>query len=135
MPSKQKQVEMFLLPALVSAVAAIMVFSIQQALAIGCDDSCDSLVKIDDIKVGKIESNKVLNAKDPDKVLDSDKVLSHNKINPENVLSGNFGGDKIKINGLNVLTDSDNSKPKIKVLPDNNTYIKIKDFKVLIPKK
>lgn len=136
MPLKQAQVEVFVFPALVSAIALIMVLSTQGVSARGCEDnSCDSLVNIDGINIGKIDENKILNTEDINKILGNDKTKL------ENVQTNGADGvddvknEKIKIKDLNVLLDGDDKAPKIEVLPDNVTVIKIKDFKILIPKK
>lgn len=134
MPLKQDQVEMFLFPALVSALAIIIVLSTQQVSALGCDDSsCDSLVNIDGINIGKIGDDKILNTEEINKILDNDKTKRENVQSADG--ANNDNNDKIKIKDLNVLLDDDDNKPKIEILPDNVTVIKIKDFKILIPKK
>jgi hypothetical protein len=137
MPLKQSQVELFLFPALVSAITIIMVLSTQEVWARGCEDSsCDSLVNIDGINLGKIDGDKILNTEDIGKIVGDDKT----KLEDIQTTSGgdgvdNVNSDKIKIKDLNVLLDDDDKAPKIEVLPDNVTVIKIKDFKILIPKK
>jgi hypothetical protein len=146
MPLKHDQVEMFLFPALVSALATIIFLSMQQVSALGCDDSsCDSLVNIDGINIGKIDDDKKLNTEDINKILDEDKKKLENVqgandgvngVNNDGVNGVNNGDDnnKIKIKDLNVLIDDDDKKPQVKSLPNNATVIKIKDFKILIPK-
>lgn len=136
MPLKQAQVEVFVFPALVSAILLTMVLSTQGVSARGCEDnSCDSLVNIDGINIGKIDENKILNTEDINKILGNDKTKL------ENVQTNGADGvddvknEKIKIKDLNVLLDGDDKAPKIEVLPNNVTVIKIKDFKILIPKK
>jgi hypothetical protein len=162
MPLKHDQVEMFLFPALVSALATIIFLSMQQVSALGCDESsCDSLVKIDGINIGKIGDDKKLNTEDINKILDEDKKKLENVqgandgvngvnndgvngvnndgvngVNNDGVNGVNNGDDnnKIKIKDLNVLIDDDDKKPQVKSLPNNATVVKIKDFKILIPK-
>lgn len=137
MPLKQGQVELILFPALVSAIAIIMAFSNQEVSGRGCEDSsCDSLVNIDGINIGKIDGDKILKTEDITKILDNDKT----KLKDVQTTNGGDGvddvnNDKIKIKDLNVLLDGEDKAPKIEVLPDNVTVIKIKDFKILIPKK
>lgn len=137
MPLKQGQVELILFPALVSAIAIIMAFSNQEVSGRGCEDSsCDSLVNIDGINIGKIDGDKILKTEDITKILDNDKT----KLKDVQTTNGADGvddvkNDKIKIKDLNVLLDGEDKAPKIEVLPDNVTVIKIKDFKILIPKK
>lgn len=134
MPLKQSQVELFLFPALVSAIAIIMVLSTQEVSGRGCVDSnCDSLVNIDGINIGKIDGDKILNSEDISKVLGNDKTILEDVQTTDGVNSLN--NDKIKIKDLNVLLDGEDKAPKVEVLPDNVTVIKIKDFKILIPKK
>lgn len=122
MPMKQMKAEMFLFPALLSATAILMVLPTQVVSASDCgDSSCDSLVKIDGINIGKIAGDKVLNTWDINKILNNDKTKL------ENVPSANDGvnndnndnNDKIKIKDLNVLLDGDDKAPKIEVLPDD----------------
>jgi hypothetical protein len=146
MPLKHDQVEMFLFPALVSALATIIFLSMQQVSALGCDDSsCDSLVNIDGINVGKIGDDKMRNTEDINKILDKDKTKLENVqganegvngVNNDGVNAVNNDDDnnKIKIKDLNVLIDDDDKKPQVKGLPNNATVVKIKDFKILIPK-
>ena len=146
MPLKHDLVEMFLFPALVSALATIIFLSMQQVSALGCDESsCDSLVKIDGINIGKIGDDKKLNTEDINKILDEDKKKLENVqgandgvngVNNDGVNGVNNGDDnnKIKIKDLNVLIDDDDKKPQVKSLPNNATVVKIKDFKILIPK-
>jgi len=137
MPLKQSQVELFLFPALVSAIAIIMVLSTQEVSGRGCaDTSCDSLVKIDGLNIGKIDGDKKLNAEDIGKVLSNDQTKLED-VQTANSVDGinDVNNDKIKIKDLNVLLDGEDKAPKIEVLPDNVTVIKIKDFKILIPKK
>ena len=146
MPLKHDLVEMFLFPALVSALATIIFLSMQQVSALGCDESsCDSLVKIDGINIGKIGDDKKLNTEDINKILDEDKKKLENVqgandgvngVNNDGVNGVNSGDDnnKIKIKDLNVLIDNDDKKPQVKSLPNNATVVKIKDFKILIPK-
>lgn len=140
MPMKQMKVKMFLFPALLSAAAAIIVLSAQQVSALGCDDnSCDSLVNIDGINIGKLGD-------------DINKILGNDKAKLENAQSANDGenndnndnndnrnnnesSEKIKIKDLNVLLDDDDNAPKIEVIPDNVTVVKLKGFKILIPNK
>ena len=118
----------------------------QQVSALGCDESsCDSLVKIDGINIGKIGDDKKLNTEDINKILDEDKKKLENVqgandgvngVNNDGVNGVNNGDDnnKIKIKDLNVLIDDDDKKPQVKSLPNNATVVKIKDFKILIPK-
>ncbi|SRR6266487_3079071 len=91
MISKARQIEMFLSPGMILAIAAIYVFPMQQAMA--CGGGCDgggkkgggsggSLVNVQDNNIGNIEKNKVLS---------NDKILSKNKIKDVNVLSKNNG--------------------------------------------
>ena len=130
MPLKQGQVELILFPALVSAIALIMVISTQEVSGRGCEDSsCDSLVNIDGINIGKIDGDKILNTEDITKILDNDKT----KLEDVQTTNGADGvddakNDKIKIKDLNVLLDGDDKAPKIEVLPDNVTVIKIKSL-------
>ena len=156
MPLKHDQVEMFLFPALVSALATLIFLSMQQVSALGCDD-CDSLVNIDGINIGKIGDDKKLNTEDikgDDKKLnteDINKILGEGKTKLENVqgatdrdnglnndgingVNNNDDNNKIKIKDLNVLIDDDGKKPQVEGLPNNATVVKIKDFKILIPK-
>ena len=138
MPLKQDQVEMFLFPTLVSALAAVMVLSTQQVSALGCEDtSCDSRVNIDGINIGKIGDDKILNPEEINKILGNDETKLDNVQSADDVNSdNNDNNDKIKIKDLNVLLDDDDdNRPKIEILPDNVTVVKIKDFKILIPKK
>lgn len=137
MPLKQGQVEMFLFPALVSALAAIIVLSSQQVSALGCEDSsCDSLVNIDGINIGKIGDDKILNPEEINKILGNYKTKLENVQSADDVNNdNNDNNDKIKIKDLNVLLDDDDNRPKVEILPDNVTVVKIKDFKILIPKK
>lgn len=146
MPLKHDQVEMFLFPALVSALATIIFLSMQQVAALGCDDSsCDSLVNIDGINIGEIGDDKIRNTEDINKILDEDKTKLENVqganegvngVNNDGVNGVNNDDDnnKIKIKDLNVLIDDDDKKPQVKGLPNNATVVKIKDFKILIPK-
>jgi hypothetical protein len=137
MPLKQGQVELILFPALVSAIAIIMAFSNQEVSGRGCEDSsCDSLVNIDGINIGKIDGDKILKTEDITKILDNDKTKLKD-VQTTNGADGvdDINNDKIKIKDLNVLLDGEDKAPKIEVLPDNVTVIKIKDFKILIPKK
>lgn len=142
MPLKQKQVVMFLFAALVSALLTIIFPSTQHVSAADCEgSSCDSLVNIDGINIGKIDDDKILNTEDINKILENDNTVV------EKIQSANNGADdatsnnnkdvvdKIRIKDLNVLIDDDDNKPKVKVLPDNVTVIEIKDFKILIPGK
>lgn len=142
MPLKQKQVVMFLFAALVSALLTIIFPSTQHVSAADCEgSSCDSLVNIDGINIGKIDDDKILNTEDINKILENDNTVV------EKIQSTNNGADdatsnnnkdvvdKIRIKDLNVLIDDDDNKPKVKVLPDNVTVIEIKDFKILIPGK
>lgn len=142
MPLKQKQVIMFLFAALVSALLTIIFPSTQHVSAADCEgSSCDSLVNIDGINIGKIDDDKILNTEDINKILENDNTVV------EKIQSTNNGADdatsnnnkdvvdKIRIKDLNVLIDDDDNKPKVKVLPDNVTVIEIKDFKILIPGK
>ncbi|HKQ22584.1 MAG TPA: hypothetical protein VJS91_11125 [Nitrososphaeraceae archaeon] len=156
MPLKHDQVEMFLFPALVSALATLIFLSMQQVSALGCDD-CDSLVNIDGINIGKIGDDKKLNTEDikgDDKKLnteDINKILGEGKTKLENVqgatdranglnndgingVNNNDDNNKIKIKDLNVLIEDDGKKPHVEGLPNNATVVKIKDFKILIPK-
>jgi len=137
MPLKQSQVELFLFPTLVSAIAIIMVLSTQEVSGRGCaDTNCDSLVNIDGLNIGKIDGDKKLNPEDISKVLGSEKTKLED-IQTANSVDGSndVNNDKIKIKDLSVLLDGEDKAPKIEVLPDNVTVIKIKDFKILIPKK
>jgi hypothetical protein len=139
MPSKQYKVVMFLFLALVFSLLAMIFLFTQQVSAADCEESsCDSLVNIDGINIGKIGDDKILNTED------IDKILGNEKTKVEEVQSTNNGADgvsnnkdvnKIKIKDLNVLIDDDDNKPKVKVLPDNVTVIEIKDFRILIPNK
>jgi hypothetical protein len=129
---------MFLFPALVSALVIMMILSMQQVSARGCDDStCDSLVNIDGINIDKIDDNKILNTEDINKILGNDKTKLENVQSTNDGLDGiiNDKNDKIKIKDLNVLLDDNDNPPKIELLPDNVTVVKLKDFKILIPKK
>jgi hypothetical protein len=142
MPLKQKQVIMFLFAALVSALLTIIFPSTQHVSAADCEgSSCDSLVNIDGINIGKIYDDKILNTEDINKILENDntvveKIQSANN-GADDAISNNNKDvvDKIRIKDLNVLIDDDDNKPKVKVLPDNVTVIEIKDFKILIPGK
>jgi len=137
MPLKQSQVELFLFPALVSAITIIMVLSTQEVWARGCENSsCDSLVNIDGINLGKINGDKILNTEDIGKIVGNDRTKLED-IQTANPIDGSndVNNDKIKIKDLSVLLDGEDKAPKIEVLPDNVTVIKIKDFKILIPKK
>lgn len=143
MPLKQKQVVMFLFAALVSALLTIIFPSTQHVSAADCEgSSCDSLVNIDGINIGKIDDDKILNTEDINKILENDntvveKIQSTNN-DADDATSNNNNKDvvdKIRIKDLNVLIDDDDNKPKVKVLPDNVTVIEIKDFKILIPSK
>jgi hypothetical protein len=141
MPSKQYKVVMFLFLTLVSSLLAMIFLFTQQVSAADCEESsCDSLVNIDGINIGKIGDDKILNTEE------IDKILGNEETKVEEVQSTNNGADgvsnnnnkdvnKIKIKDLNVLIDDDDNKPKVKVLPDNVTVIEIKDFKILIPNK
>ena len=151
MPLRQGQVELILFPALVSAIAIIMVFSTQEVSGRGCEDSsCDSLVNIDGINIGKIDGDKILKTEDKSKVLDNDKIKLEDLQTTNGADGDDVKNDKIKIkdlnvllNGedkaskidLNVLLDGEDKASKIEVPRDNATVIKIKDFKILIPKK
>lgn len=142
MPLKHKQVVMFLFAALVSALLTIIFPSTQHVSAADCEgSSCDSLVNIDGINIGKIDDDKILNTEDINKILENDntvveKIQSTNN-DADDATSNNNKDvvDKIRIKDLNVLIDDDDNKPKVKVLPDNVTVIEIKDFKILIPSK
>lgn len=137
MPLKQSEVELFLFPALVSAIAIIMVLSTQEVWGRGCaDSSCDSLVNIDGINIGKIDDDKILNTEDMSKVLGNDETTLQD-VQTTNGADGlnDVNNEKIRIKDLNVLLDGEDKAPEIKVLPDNVTVIKIKDFKILIPNK
>ena len=135
MPLRQGQVELILFPALVSAIAIIMVFSTQEVAGRGCEDSsCDSLVNIDGINIGKIDGDKILKTEDKSKVLDNDKIKLED-LQTTNGAGDDVKNDKIKIKDLNVLLDGEDKASKIEVPRDNATVIKIKDFKILIPKK
>jgi|GEM_PF-3302869 len=107
-----------------------MVISTQEVSGRGCEDSsCDSLVNIDGINIGKIDGDKILNTEDITKILDNDKT----KLEDVQTTNGADGvndaeNDKIKIKDLNVLLDGDDKAPKIEVLPDNVTVIKIKSL-------
>ena len=144
MPLKHDQVEMFLFPALVSALATLIFLSMQQVSALGCDD-CDSLVNIDGINIGKIGDDKKLNTEDINKILGEDKTKLENVqgatdrangLNNDGIngVNNNDDNNKIKIKDLNVLIDDDGKKPQVEGLPNNATVVKIKDFKILIPK-
>ncbi|HKQ21880.1 MAG TPA: hypothetical protein VJS91_07565 [Nitrososphaeraceae archaeon] len=151
MPLRQGQVELILFPALVSAIAIIMVLSTQEVSGRGCEDSsCDSLVNIDGINIGKIDGDKILKTEDKSKVLDNDKIKLEDLQTTNGADGDDVKNDKIKIkdlnvllNGedkapkidLNVLLNGEDKAPKIEVPRDNATVIKIKDFKILIPKK
>jgi argonaute-like protein implicated in RNA metabolism and viral defense len=114
-----------------------MAFSNQEVSGRGCEDSsCDSLVNIDGINIGKIDGDKILKTEDITKILDNDKTKLKD-VQTTNGADGvdDINNDKIKIKDLNVLLDGEDKAPKIEVLPDNVTVIKIKDFKILIPKK
>ena len=146
MPLKHDHVEMFLFPALVSALATIIFLSMQQVSALGCDDSsCDSLVNIDGINIGKIGDDKKLNTEDINKILGEDKTKLENVqgatdrangLNNDGIngVNNNDDNNKIKIKDLNVLIDDDDKKPQVQGIPNNATVVKIKDFKILIPK-
>lgn len=141
MPLKQKQVIMFLFAALVSALLTIIFPSTQHVSAADCEgSSCDSLVNIDGINIGKIDDDKILNTEDINKILENDNTVVEKIQSTDNgaddATSNNMDVvDKIRIKDLNVLIDDDDNKPKVKVLPDNVTVIEIKDFKILIPGK
>ena len=143
MPLKQKQVVMFLFAALVSALLTIIFPSTQHVSAADCEgSSCDSLVNIDGINIGKIDDDKILNTEDINKILENDNTVVEKIQSTDNgaddATSNNNNKDvvdKIRIKDLNVLIDDDDNKPKVKVLPDNVTVIEIKDFKILIPGK
>ena len=142
MPLKQKQVIMFLFAALVSALLTIIFPSTQHVSAADCEgSSCDSLVNIDGINIGKIDDDKILNTEDINKILENDNTVVEKIQSTDNgaddATSNNNKDvvDKIRIKDLNVLIDDDDNKPKVKVLPDNVTVIEIKDFKILIPSK
>lgn len=143
MPLKQKQVIMFLFAALVSALLTIIFPSTQHVSAADCEgNSCDSLVNIDGINIGKIDDDKILNTEDINKILENDNTVVEKIQSTDNgaddATSNNNNKDvidKIRIKDLNVLIDDDDNKPKVKVLPDNVTVIEIKDFKILIPGK
>lgn len=142
MPLKQKQVVMFLFAALVSALLTIIFPSTQHVSAADCEgSSCDSLVNIDGINIGKIDDDKILNTEDINKILENDntvveKIQSTDNGADDATSNNNMDVvDKIRIKDLNVLIDDDDNKPKVKVLPDNVTVIEIKDFKILIPGK
>ena len=139
MPLKQKQVIMFLFAALVSALLTIIFPSTQHVSAADCEgSSCDSLVNIDGINIGKIDDDKILNTEDINKILENDNTVVEKIQSPDNGVDDAINNnkdvvDKIRIKDLNVLIDDDDNKPKVKVLPDNDTVIEIKDFKILIP--
>ena len=140
MPLIQKQVVMFLFAALVSAFFTMIWLSTQQVSAADCEEgSCDSLVNIDGINIGKIDDDKILNSEEINKILGVDNTAVEKIQTANNGAEGaninNEDNNKIKIKELNVLIDDDDSKPKVKVLPDNVTVIEIKDFKILIPSK
>jgi hypothetical protein len=143
MPLKQKQVVMFLFAALVSALLTIIFPSTQHVSAADCEgNSCDSLVNIDGINIGKIDDDKILNTEDINKILENDNTvvekIQSTDSGADDATSNNNNKDvidKIRIKDLNVLIDDDDNKPKVKVLPDNVTVIEIKDFKILIPSK
>ena len=141
MPLKQKQVVMFLFAALFSALLTIIFPSTQQVSAADCEgSSCDSLVNIDGIDIGKID-DKILNTEDINKILGDDNTVVEKIQSTDNGAedatnnNNNDKDNKIRIKDLNVLIDDDDNKPKVKVLPDNDTVIEIKDFKILIPSK
>jgi hypothetical protein len=142
MPLKQKQVVMFLFAALLSALLTIIFPSTQQVSAADCEgSSCDSLVNIDGINIGKIDDDKILNTEDINKILGDDNTVVEKIQTTDNGADSASNNnnkdvvDKIRIKDLNVLIDDDDNKPKVKVLPDNVTVIEIKDFKILIPSK
>jgi hypothetical protein len=142
MPLNQRQVVMFQFVALVSVLLTIIFTSTQQVSAADCEgSSCDSLVKIDGINIGQIDEDKILNTEDINKILDNgntvvEKIQStDNGADDASNNNNNNDVDKIRIKDLNVLIDDDDNKPKVEVLPDNVTVIKIKDFKILIPSK
>lgn len=141
MPLKQKQVVMFLFAALVSALLTMIFPSTQHVSAADCEgSSCDSLVNIDGINIGKIDGDKILNTEDINKILENDNTVVEKIQSTDNGAddasnNNNDVVDKIRIKDLNVLIDDDDNAPKVKVLPDNVTVIEIKDFKILIPSK
>lgn len=142
MPLKQKQVVMFVFAALLSALLTIIFPSTQQVSAADCEgSSCDSLVNIDGINIGKIDDDKILNTEDINKILGDDNTVVEKIQTTDNGADSASNNnnkdvvDKIRIKDLNVLIDDDDNKPKVKVLPDNVTVIEIKDFKILIPNK
>lgn len=141
MPLKQKQVVMFLFAALVSALLTMIFPSTQHVSAADCEgSSCDSLVNIDGINIGKIDGDKILNTEDINKILENDNTVVEKIQSADNGAddasnNNNDVADKIRIKDLNVLIDDDDNAPKVKVLPDNVTVIEIKDFKILIPSK
>jgi hypothetical protein len=141
MPLKQKQVVMFLFAALVSALLTMIFPSTQHVSAADCEgSSCDSLVNIDGINIGKIDGDKILNTEDINKILENDNTVVEKIQSADNGAddasnNNNDVVDKIRIKDLNVLIDDDDNAPKVKVLPDNVTVIEIKDFKILIPSK
>lgn len=142
MPLKQKQVVMFVFAALLSALLTIIFPSTQQVSAADCEgSSCDSLVNIDGINIGKIDDDKILNTEDINKILGDDNTVVEKIQTTDNGADSASNNnnkdvvDKIRIKDLNVLIDDDDNKPKVKVLPDNVTVIEIKDFKILIPSK
>ena len=141
MPLKQKQVVMFLFAALVYALLTMIFPSTQHVSAADCEgSSCDSLVNIDGINIGKIDGDKILNTEDMNKILENDNTVVEKIQSADNGAddasnNNNDVVDKIRIKDLNVLIDDDDNAPKVKVLPDNVTVIEIKDFKILIPSK
>lgn len=141
MPLKQKQVVMFLFAALVYALLTMIFPSTQHVSAADCEgSSCDSLVNIDGINIGKIDGDKILNTEDINKILENDNTVVEKIQSTDNGAddasnNNNDVVDKIRIKDLNVLIDDDDNAPKVKVLPDNVTVIEIKDFKILIPSK
>lgn len=141
MPLKQKQVVMFLFAALVYALLTMIFPSTQHVSAADCEgSSCDSLVNIDGINIGKIDGDKILNTEDINKILENDNTVVEKIQSADNGAddasnNNNDVADKIRIKDLNVLIDDDDNAPKVKVLPDNVTVIEIKDFKILIPSK
>lgn len=142
MPLKHPQVVMFLFAALVSALFTISFLSTQKVLAADCEgSSCDSLVNIDGINIGKIDDDKILNSEEINKILGDDntaveKIQSANDgAEGANTNNDNDDDNKIRIKDLNVLIDNDDKTPNVKVLPDNVTVVEIKDFKILIPSK
>jgi hypothetical protein len=92
-------------------------------------------VNIDGINIGKIDGDKILKTEDKSKVLDNDKIKLEDLQTTNGADGDDVKNDKIKIKDLNVLLNGEDKASKIEVPRDNATVIKIKDFKILIPKK